>query len=106
MEDNNKETTNYAEYTYEKESDVVIKGSVFNMINMVLNKMNEDEVKVYFKYNNKDGGFDDKPTMFSTEKGMTISHVLELIYHEHVKNVESGVAIKMEELQRPKISVE
>ena len=96
---------NYGEYTYEKDAKVVIRGATFNFINMILNKINEDEIKTYFKHDMKEG-FLDTPTMFATAKGMAIMEALELIQAEHVRNVDGGVAIKIEELNRPKIEIE
>jgi hypothetical protein len=96
---------NYGEYTYEKDAKVVIKGATFNFINILLNRLNDDEVKTYFKHDMKDG-FEDTPTMFATAKGMAIMEALELIHSEHIRNVDNGVASKIEEVNRPKIQIE
>jgi len=99
------EEKNYEGYTYEKDAKVVISGATFTSINMLLSRLSDDEVKFYFKHNPEEG-FEESPTIFSTEKGMAISEVLRLIAQEHIKNVDSGVAITVEESKRPKIAVD
>lgn len=100
-----KKEKDYTKYTYKNDAKVEVSGATFNFINVVLNTINEDEVKVFYAHENSSNSFSDTPTMFSTPKGMAIGKALEMIFNEHVKNVESGVAVSIEEEERPKIKL-
>lgn len=100
------EQINYDNYAYRPDSKVVISGATFMMVNALLDNLRNKEVKVYFPFDEKTGRFSKTPQGMATEQGMMLEEALDMFFMEHVKNVESGVAVTKEELSKPNVEID
>lgn len=97
------EQKDYSGYTYASDAKVVVSGVTFNYINNLLNKLSQEEIKIFTELV-KDQ--EPVPKIFRTDKGEAMHQGLEMLFEAHMENVDSGVATLREELERPKVTLE
>lgn len=96
-QENNSSEKDYSKYSYKEEANVVISGRTFNLSNNLLHLLLKDETKVFFQTD--ENGNETPPIFFKTDKGKAIDDMIAVLWSEHIKNVDNGVATPLELLQ-------